>query len=404
MSTVEDICEGTDIDGRLVFAFLDNSDSASSIEGRQLISRKLDIPTVFWHKLTLNASGFFWARTQAADAQYTTSFRFLVKRNKEAAPLESGARLSWQAYEWDKLWFIIRWDSATNWTVLCFDLSPETRDRLFGHVVESLNQSVWSWRDPVRAIEKKRASIDGRSDSYESMHELARHTLHSSEMLLTAIVVVERMLEEFGSSSSGTFDATVMEARREFNFHLTMLRGLLNRSRALEARLQNEINLAFHVNARHDSAVASTIADAAQRDGRVMKAISTLGMVFLPGTFVSAIFSMSFFHFAKDAGTQPEYWAVSREFWVYWAVAIPLTALTLDNNTYSYGCTGQRKVVIASLRSGSYGTVSAACVAHDIRREFRAIQEGLVVGIAGGMPRPEQKDGDIRLGDHDKKT
>lgn len=250
-------------------SFLDSSDSTSSIEGRQLISRKFEIPTVFWQKLTLNASGFFWARSQAADAKYTTSFRFLVKRNKEAAPLEPGARSSWQAYEWDKLWFITRWDSATNWTVLCFDLRPETRDRLcqiiatgdafcdvssvsclhasiVGHVVESLNQSVWSWRDPVRALEKKRASIDGRSDSYESMHELARHTLHSSEMLLTAIVVVECMLEEFGSSSSGSFDATVMEARRKFNFHLTMLRGLLNRSRALEARLQNEINLVSH--------------------------------------------------------------------------------------------------------------------------------------------------------------
>jgi hypothetical protein len=79
-----------------------------------------------------------------------------------------------------------------------------------------------------------------------------------------------------------------------------------------------------------------------------MKAIGILGMIFLPGTFVSvrirlvvqmrrlltpsvqAVFSMSFFHFATDENTQSEHWAVSQEFWVYWAVTLPLTALTLS--------------------------------------------------------------------------
>ena len=64
----------------------------------------------------------------------------------------------------------------------------------------------------MRGIEEKRLSINRRSDSYESMHELVRHTLHSSETLLTAIVVVESMPEEFGFSSSSGFNAIAMKA------------------------------------------------------------------------------------------------------------------------------------------------------------------------------------------------
>jgi len=77
----------------------------------------------------------------------------------------------------------------------------------------------------------------------------------------------------------------------------------------------------------------------------------------------------------------------------------PLPTASGDNNTYSYGCIGQHNVVVASLGAGGYGTVSAGVVASDMRRSFEAIKYGLMVGIAGGMPRPGQKDGDIRLGD-----
>jgi hypothetical protein len=95
----------------------------------------------------------------------------------------------------------------------------------------------------VRAIETRRESTHSPPSSYESMHELARHTLHSSEILRTAIVVVESMLEESGTSSPSSDSVTVEKAQRDLKFHLLRLRSLLHRSQALEARLQNEINL-----------------------------------------------------------------------------------------------------------------------------------------------------------------
>lgn len=38
---------------------------------------------------------------------------------------------------------------------------------------------------------------------------------------------------------------------------------------------------------------------------------------------------MSFFHFTDDSAADMERWTVAKEFWLYWAVAIPLTALTV---------------------------------------------------------------------------
>lgn len=73
-----------------------------------------------------------------------------------------------------------------------------------------------------------------------------------------------------------------------------------------------------------------------------------------------------------------------------------------DDNVYTFGSlekpgTVKHNVVVASLGAGSYGVVSAAQVANDIRRSFPHLKYGLMVGIAGAMARP--KEADIRLGD-----
>jgi hypothetical protein len=44
---------------------------------------------------------------------------------------------------------------------------------------------------------------------------------------------------------------------------------------------------AFHANSQHDTSIASKIALTSQRDGQTTKGISILGMLFLPGTYIS---------------------------------------------------------------------------------------------------------------------
>ena len=56
-----------------------------------------------------------------------------------------------------------------------------------------------------------------------------------------------------------------------------------------------------------------------------MKTLAAVTVAFLPGASVAALFSMPLFEWdAIDVGM-----VVSKRFWVYWAVTVPLTFLTL---------------------------------------------------------------------------
>lgn len=64
------------------------------------------------------------------------------------------------------------------------------------------------------------------------------------------------------------------------------------------------------------------IAHASKRDSTAMKTISLMGALFLPGTYLASVFSMTFFNFDADANP-----VISNWLWVYFVITIPLTAL-----------------------------------------------------------------------------
>jgi hypothetical protein len=57
-----------------------------------------------------------------------------------------------------------------------------------------------------------------------------------------------------------------------------------------------------------------------------MQALTLIGVLYLPGTFISGIFGSNFFNYSP--GSNGPDWNMSSKFWVYWAVTIPLTILT----------------------------------------------------------------------------
>ncbi|KAM5361447.1 hypothetical protein ACJA88_014463 [Fusarium oxysporum] len=69
-----------------------------------------------------------------------------------------------------------------------------------------------------------------------------------------------------------------------------------------------------------------------------------------------------------------------------------------DANSYTWGRIGEHNVVIASLPAGVYGTISAATTASNLVHSLPHIRIGLLVGIGGGIARPDEGK-DIRLGD-----
>ncbi|KAK3073439.1 hypothetical protein LTR53_005017 [Teratosphaeriaceae sp. CCFEE 6253] len=346
--TIDQLCEAANIQDSPPIALVDTAPVASPHE-RNRLTLAFHIPQKFWTSLCEDSSGFFSAyehhSLHTQERSHRQAFRFLIKqRVTPNAPLVP----TQLAYRWDRLGFVTCWQPHGNLAVLCFDtpaaLKQDLRDRLAGSepltqghgafalhpmllmsVVRSFDTAVWSWRDVVRKIEETRDARKAVSmHSFADMHETACHVIHCSDMLTTAQSVMESISDDIRDYATRGLGSPDPEAiLREVDFSRSLLTSLLHRSHALEKRLQNEINLAFHLYAQHNGQVTARIAGLAQRDGEVMKGVSVLGMVFLPGTFVSAVFSMSFFDFA---GPGP---AVSGHFWLYWAIAVPLTVLTL---------------------------------------------------------------------------
>ncbi|KAK3986740.1 hypothetical protein QBC44DRAFT_332659 [Cladorrhinum sp. PSN332] len=66
------------------------------------------------------------------------------------------------------------------------------------------------------------------------------------------------------------------------------------------------------------------LADSTRRDGMSMKTLTLVGALFLPGTFLSSMFSMPFFDFSGDMNG-----SVSKSLWIYFVLLIPVTVVVL---------------------------------------------------------------------------
>lgn len=255
-------------------------------------------------------------------------------------------------YDWHILTFVTYWEMGNVARLLCFDSPPQLKGMIeqslreaatddlmahpfalhvlvLEHVVELYDHAIWQFRDFVRATETQRLTIEDPQPDYTAMHELSRHVMHCTEVLSTALNVMEHILEELSRSQIQPLQPFDYDPGPAIRQQKSMLQFMHNRSIAVEDRLKNEINLAFHITSQHSNLISAQIAHAAQVDSRAMRTISILGLVFLPGTFISAVFSMSFFNFTPATVDQPGRWNVSGMFWLYWVVAIPVTALTV---------------------------------------------------------------------------
>lgn len=216
------------------------------------------------------ASGFLWTDHTSADdgtiESYQTAFRFLVKETSEA---DKSFVTSAIHYTWHKLGFFTFWRAQQGSIVLCFDLPALMKDSIrrsllelnppssfnltpfamhtfvLEQIVALYNTALWSARDLVRKREQSRPTVHNPQPDYSSMHELARHAIHSSEMLSMAIEVVSSMAREndvsYGEVQAALANMEVGGKRtgQVLRYYITLLKSLHFRSQALESRLGN---------------------------------------------------------------------------------------------------------------------------------------------------------------------
>ncbi|OCK80315.1 hypothetical protein K432DRAFT_425842 [Lepidopterella palustris CBS 459.81] len=325
---------------------------------RQLFTEAFKVPEMWWSRWCRRSNGYFGCE-DTTDEQgdfdgHNTWFRFIVKQTLDNVPKGQ------KDYIWYKFNIFTRWLLNTNQTiVVVFDPPPGVRERipsplldasetsnfsdpylihsLFAEdVVRLQDDAVWGIRNLVREIEVHRTASAAPNPDYPRLHDIARHAIHVSETLDLAVKTVDCMMsrhDQFLSDRSASDDkikTTQRQIRNRMYFYDHMLRSLRFRSASNKERLLNEIQLTFNTVAQYDSRISVQIGRAAQSDSSAMKTIAFLTLTFFPATFISAIFSMSFFNFNPDE----DRWTVSKKFWVYWAVAIPLTCITAISWTF----------------------------------------------------------------------
>jgi hypothetical protein len=94
------------------------------------------------------------------------------------------------------------------------------------------------------------------------------------------------------------------------------------------SRLELQTTALYNLIGHAANDLNSKIAVIAGLDSTAMKTLAFVTIVFLPPTFIATLFSMSMFDWQASAENGDETTLV-RNFWIYWAVAIPLTVLII---------------------------------------------------------------------------
>jgi Mg2+ and Co2+ transporter CorA len=125
-------------------------------------------------------------------------------------------------------------------------------------------------------------------------------------------------------SSRHTFIRRKLQGLESYAY-ISLQRLDIQRAALYNIIAQRESKLNFQM-----AAEQKKLAHAAKRDSGAQKTIALLGALFLPGAWLASVFSMSFFNFQNglaDDGGNPDLPIVAEEFWIYWAVTIPVTAI-----------------------------------------------------------------------------
>ncbi|KAI1651542.1 uncharacterized protein F4817DRAFT_324866 [Daldinia loculata] len=340
-----DSCQAIYAESQICIILASANEIRACLSCRNSFTKTFSIPQIWWSDYCRNSNGYLGSdisRHNGVVTGFSTWAYFEVKH--------LDAKMQ---YQWHKMNIFIRWLAPTKQTIiLAFDTrspiveripdSLQNPDpsclgdpfwvyaRLASDVVDLQDSAVWAIRNQVRAIETERKPKGKPQPDYRHLHDVARHAIHVTESLNVAAESMGGILKQHDEFLSQNFPAQMIQTdaseavHRQLLFCRHMLNNLRHRSISNRERLQNEIQLAFNTVAQYDAGISVQIGRAAQLDGASMRKVAFVTMMFLPATFLSAVFSMSFFDFQADSGS----WNVSSKFWIYWAFAIPITIAT----------------------------------------------------------------------------
>ncbi|KAF9260451.1 hypothetical protein L218DRAFT_962611 [Marasmius fiardii PR-910] len=190
--------------------------------------------------------------------------------------------------------------------------------------------AIYAWDEALETLYNHICWMESQVMSTSDMtmtrrlHVIRAHLLHYSSLLEDFRKAVVFIL----GTANPAMDAEPEDIRqfsrrlleRECNLLLNEIDRLEMGRRMQDKRLKNVMHLVFSsVNIR-DSRRMKDLTEAAVRDSAAMKQIAYLSMIFLPASFVAAVFGMNVHEIVPDTNQSLPH---------YFAVALPLTAATI---------------------------------------------------------------------------
>ncbi|KAF4981629.1 hypothetical protein FZEAL_2598 [Fusarium zealandicum] len=231
--------------------------------------------------------------------------------------------------------------------IISYDLSPENdeKQRKARHWLRRLENAV-TLRNEVEEQEQyfkdDLVDIDGLSRDLVECHGNVMWKRPQAYMALAK--EMEKALDNFHKLWLTSVGEDLCDAERRqrkevdklhrsmlarLDFYKVKLTGLENYIHTTLERLKVQREALYNIMSQREARLnleiageQRRIAHASKRDSTAMKTLSLMGAVFLPGTYLASVFSMTFFDF--EQGANP---VVSVQLWIYFALTIPVTAL-----------------------------------------------------------------------------
>ncbi|KEF51584.1 uncharacterized protein A1O9_12501 [Exophiala aquamarina CBS 119918] len=186
-------------------------------------------------------------------------------------------------------------------------------------------------------------NFGSRTRARISEFAVLKEELHMKEALMAMadhIFSFQMKMVAFAIGESGNFHAllqplfTNTSTHRQVNFvkaclslNGSMATWTVAQLHSLRERLRVQAKVVDGTITATDTLTMIRLAQNSQSDSNTMKAITVLTMIFLPAIFVCSLFSMGFFNFQTSPSELK--FQVASQFWIYFAVAIPLTVVVL---------------------------------------------------------------------------
>ncbi|KAF3034335.1 hypothetical protein E8E12_005961 [Didymella heteroderae] len=166
----------------------------------------------------------------------------------------------------------------------------------------------------VRAIEKNIIPLESLLGAFEKvmndLEEANRIFSNASEAKDSTFVIVQQALNQF---------------RKDATSYRGQVLYLSKRAQSTAQSVLDVLNLGFQNLAQSQNRNTFVMAKSAREDSVAIRAITLVTSFYLPFSFVATMFGMNLVDFDSASRNL----VLSNQLWLYFAVSIPLTALTL---------------------------------------------------------------------------